>query len=147
MHFTLCSKPISKQKAKSRFKKPWRQGLLGSGAGGRQPRWRHPTSQCLSAHHHDLSNARSAPRSHALPPHDCSQLSVCSYQVLSDASMLPKCGHTFCQQCIVSAMGEKRECPMCRAAQPPHERYSASLSFAAGSARCGAGWRTSRRPI
>ena len=65
--------------------------------------------------------------SYLAAPRLLSQLSVCSYQVFSDASMLPKCGHTFCQQCIVSAMGEKRECPMCRAAQPPRKRYSASL--------------------
>ena len=71
-----------------------------------------------------------------LPPL-ASQLSV--YQVFSEASMLATCGHTFCQPCIVTSMGVKRECPMCRAAQPPRKRYSASLSFAAGSARRGAG--------
>ena len=73
---------------------------------------------------------------------------VCLYQVFSEASMLG-CGHTFCQQCIVSAMGEKRECPMCRAAQPPRKRYSASLSFSsdAGSARRVTGWRTFQGPI
>ena len=53
------------------FEKPWRQGLLRSGAGRRQ-RWRHPTSQCLSGHLDSFSSARSAPRSHTLLLHNCS---------------------------------------------------------------------------
>ena len=65
-------------------------------------------------------------------------LTLCLYQVFSEASVLA-CGHTFCQQCIVSAMGEKRECPMCRAAQPPRKRYSASLSFCRWFSKRGAG--------